>query len=166
MEAKSTLNGKSKTCACFQRALECVRGSYVWFMSCFELGIFVISQNYAGVPTSRIPVSYKPCVPTYKADTVEWQTEVGAVYVSLVWRMRFKKYILDFRTWAVLVASPAVLGRGVWMMRALGVAKRPEMTRVLPRDQRKLNPMISTRQRFFDGNEFIMRKNNLWNFSK
>ena len=32
-------------------------------------------------------------------------------------------------------ACPAVLGRAGWITRVLGVVKRPEMTRVLPRDR-------------------------------
>ena len=41
----------------------------------------------------------------------------------------------DFWTWAVFGACPAALGRAGWITRVLGVAKRPEMTRVLPRDR-------------------------------
>ena len=41
----------------------------------------------------------------------------------------------DIRLWAVFGACPAALGRAGWITRVLGVAKRPEMTRVLPRDR-------------------------------
>ena len=40
-----------------------------------------------------------------------------------------------FGTWTVFGACPAALGRAGWVTRVLGVAKRPEMTRVLPRDR-------------------------------
>ena len=39
----------------------------------------------------------------------------------------------DFRLWAVFGACLAALGRAGWITRVLDVAKRPEMTRVLPR---------------------------------